>query len=72
MSGDTPDNLYRILGRIEGNVEGIKDELKKGAGKFEKQDKRLRTIEKRQYWYAGVVATIAVIATPIAKKIGLI
>jgi hypothetical protein len=57
----------RTLGRIEGAVEAMQaslDDRKEAQGKL---DARLRKVENRQHWYAGLVA----LGTFLLTKLGL-
>lgn len=60
------DDLNRSLGRVEGKIDQLLDELSRhfedDKGKFQKIDTRLSTVEKNVWYGSGVAATVAALA----------
>ena len=51
-------DIQRALGRIEGTLGEIKDGVKRGSERMDKQDEKIGSLQNRQHWYAGIAAGI--------------
>lgn len=56
------DEIHRSLGRIEGKVESIGDNVEEIKRDLESFERRLRKLEAKQHWYSGVGAGLGMIA----------
>ncbi len=70
------ESVHRVLGRIEGKIDGIDDRLKSGSRRMEKLEDRVTTNEGRLWRVVGatgVISALTVVAfkmLPWAKLIG--
>lgn len=48
------DDVQRSLGRIEGNLKAITNSHNSQQAHNAETDKRLRSVENKQYWFSGV------------------
>ncbi len=58
--GKDGDEILRSLGRLEGTVGQILDEVKSNAKKLDAHDRRIRDLEKTRGWIKGALAALAV------------
>ena len=65
------EKLAHELGEISATMKSIQATLDKGALRFDKHDTRIRAVENRQHWYAGMGVVLGGLATFFAKKLGL-
>ncbi len=76
MTKDNIGDVQRVLGRIEGKIDGIDERLKQGSRRMEKLEDRVTANENRVWRMvggAGVISAMTVIAfrmLPWAKLIG--
>ena len=69
-----PEDLYRALGQVEGQLSAltaainshanaVKERLDEFDGRHNELERRTRKVENRQHWYAGAVAAISIAAS---------
>lgn len=57
--------MQRSLGNVEGSVAAIHRLVEKGESRHDGLDGRLRVVENRQHWYAGVWSVGSSVVTAI-------
>jgi hypothetical protein len=76
---DRGAEVQRSLGRIEGDVSGLRGDVGelrleiaaeriRAAEQAAANDKRLRKVERRQHWWAGAAAVIGAILGSVAPR----
>ncbi|MCC6172089.1 MAG: hypothetical protein IT481_08675 [Gammaproteobacteria bacterium] len=58
MSEQLLHEIYRAVGRIEGDIASIRAGMDRGSERMDKADRRIAKVENRQHWYSGVAAAI--------------
>ena len=51
-------NIDRIVGRIDGKLDSVINELTQITRRAEAIEVRLRSVEGKQHWYAGAAAAL--------------
>lgn len=68
-------NINNTLGKLEERTLGMQATLTTSVLRMDERDEdhegRLRKVEHRQYWFAGVAAAIAATFGVVAEKFGL-
>jgi peptidoglycan hydrolase CwlO-like protein len=57
------NNLERSVGRIEGKLDGILEQLKKINGSIGEQDRRIDTLEQESARAKGIAAGISIVVS---------
>jgi hypothetical protein len=60
MTQDT--NVRQALGRVEAQLAMVIDMLKTGDGRYEKLERRVRSVENKSAGYASAAAVVATFA----------
>lgn len=63
----TTDGIHRVLGRIEGKIDGIDERLKQGSRRMEKLEDRVTANESRVWKMVGATGVLSAI-TVVAFK----
>lgn len=58
MTDADTGHIQRSLGRVEGKIDLILDELKAVNDRHTALDSRVAKVERKQYWAAGVGAAV--------------
>jgi len=72
----TTDGIHRVLGRIEGKIDGIDERLKSGSRRMEKLEDRVGANENRVWRMVGATGVISAMTViglrllPWSKLIG--
>lgn len=73
MAENSNTELHRVLGRMEGKLDGVLASVAGLHKDHEKLESRVHSLESRVYGYAGGVAILAAIAVaflrPIVEKL---
>lgn len=63
------ESLHRILGRIEGKIDGIDARLQSGSMRMSKLEDRVAANEKRVWKLAGASGVVAAFAVLAARML---
>lgn len=67
------DQIYSRLGTLEGTVktfvEELRDRMDRDDQDRDKIEKRVRSVEKKQYWMAGVFSGLSFVASTMLHRL---
>jgi len=69
MTNDIQRDLGRVEGKLDSLIAKVDDDIKERRATVASHDKRIRTVENRQYYFMGGGAVIGALLSYVAKAI---